>query len=62
MRGDEAIQSLTAENRRLIADVLVLLHDVDVQHLGHDGRLTEHVPAAGARVCDGALVYDRRSS
>jgi uncharacterized protein (DUF488 family) len=49
-------------HRRLIADVLVLLHDVDVQHLGHDGRLTEHVPAAGARVCDGALVYDRRSS
>jgi uncharacterized protein (DUF488 family) len=46
-------------HRRLIADVLVLLHDVPVAHLGHDGRLTEHVPSAGARVTADGLVYDR---
>jgi uncharacterized protein (DUF488 family) len=46
-------------HRRLIADAAVLLHRVPVQHLGHDGNRTEHVPAAGARVTpDGLLRYD----
>jgi uncharacterized protein (DUF488 family) len=48
-------------HRRLISDVAVLLHRVDVQHLGHDGRLTPHPPAAGARVTAAGLVYDRGS-
>ena len=46
-------------HRRLIADVLVLLHSVDVAHLGHGGRLTAHPPAAGARISAAGLVYDR---
>lgn len=46
-------------HRRLISDVLVLLHDLEVQHLGHDGRRTPHVPAAGARVVGVGLRYDR---
>ncbi|WP_199423213.1 DUF488 domain-containing protein [Actinotalea solisilvae] len=45
-------------HRRLISDVVVLLHDVPVQHLGHDGRLAPHRPSAGARVTDRGLVYD----
>lgn len=48
-------------HRRLIADVLVLLHGVDVEHLQHDGRLVEHVPAAGARVTTDGLRYDQGS-
>lgn len=46
-------------HRRLVADVAVLLHDVPVQHLGHDGGLTAHVPATGARVAVDGLRYDR---
>lgn len=45
-------------HRRLIADVSVLLHGRTVLHLGHDGRLTPHPPAAGARVSPAGLVYD----
>jgi uncharacterized protein (DUF488 family) len=45
-------------HRRLIADVVVLLHHTPVHHLGHDGKLTAHVPAAGARVCPDGLRYD----
>ena len=45
-------------HRRLISDVAVLLHDVLVLHLGHDGRTTPHVPAAGARVTPDGLRYD----
>lgn len=47
-------------HRRLVADALVLMHDVPVAHLGHDGRLTAHVPAEGARVTPAGLRYDRR--
>lgn len=47
-------------HRRLISDAATLLHDVDVQHLGHDGRLTPHRPAAGARITEDGLVYDLR--
>ncbi|MDP9821435.1 DUF488 domain-containing protein [Nocardioides massiliensis] len=46
-------------HRRLISDVAVLVHDVGVDHLGHDGRLTPHRPADGARVTERGLVYDR---
>lgn len=45
-------------HRRLIADVGVLLHGVDVRHLMHDGRLVEHVPAAGARVTSDGVVWN----
>ncbi len=45
-------------HRRLVADVAVLLHDVSVGHLGHDAKLTDHVPAAGARVTPEGLRYD----
>jgi uncharacterized protein (DUF488 family) len=48
-------------HRRVISDVAVLLHDVDVQHLGHDGRLSSHRPAAGARITAEGLVYDAHS-
>jgi uncharacterized protein (DUF488 family) len=45
-------------HRRLVSDVAVLLHGLDVSHLGHDGKLTAHVPAAGARVTPDGLRYD----
>jgi len=45
-------------HRRLVADVAVLLHDVSVSHLAHDAKLTDHVPAAGARVTPEGLRYD----
>src|SRR5579875_1864839 len=49
-------------HRRLIADAAVLLHGVDVRHLFHDGRLTEHRPSPEARIVDldgrPTLVYD----
>jgi uncharacterized protein (DUF488 family) len=48
-------------HRRLVADVLVLLHGVPVLHLGHDGRLTPHRPSEGARVTDVGLIYDGRA-
>ena len=47
-------------HRRLVADVVRLTTDVDVRHLGHDGRLAEHPVAEGARVRDdGLVVWDR---
>ena len=45
-------------HRRLVADAALLLRDVEVAHLGHDGRTTPHEPSAGARVVDGLLRYD----
>ncbi|MEU6038399.1 DUF488 domain-containing protein [Actinomadura sp. NPDC047616] len=46
-------------HRRLVADFLVLVRDVPVAHLMHDGRLTDHTPFPAARVRqDGLLVYD----
>ena len=35
-----------------------LLHGVEVLHLAHSGRLTEHPVAAGARVTPPGLRYD----
>ncbi|ADG73706.1 protein of unknown function DUF1130 [Cellulomonas flavigena DSM 20109] len=45
-------------HRRIISDVAVLLHGVTVRHVMHDGRLTDHPPAAGARVTAHGVVYD----
>ena len=46
-------------HRRLIADAAVLLHEVEVMHLFHNGKLIEHVPTAGARVLNShQLRYD----
>jgi uncharacterized protein (DUF488 family) len=45
-------------HRRLVGDVLVLLHGFEVHHLMHDGRLTLHEPSAGARVADGVVYWD----
>jgi uncharacterized protein (DUF488 family) len=45
-------------HRRLVSDVAVLLHGLDVSHLGHDGKLAAHLPAAGARVAEDGLRYD----
>lgn len=47
-------------HRRLVADVSVLAHGVEVRHLMAGGRLSPHRPAAGARVReDGTVVWDR---
>ncbi len=45
-------------HRRLLADHLVLVEQVEVEHLFHDGRLVAHDPMPEARVVDGHLVYD----
>jgi uncharacterized protein (DUF488 family) len=45
-------------HRRLIADHLVLVSKVHVEHLFHDGRLDEHAPTAEARRIDDHVVYD----
>jgi uncharacterized protein (DUF488 family) len=46
-------------HRRLIADVVSLTQPVDVLDLAHDGRLTPHPVAEGARVGDdGRVVWD----
>jgi uncharacterized protein (DUF488 family) len=46
-------------HRRLIADAATLLHDVEVVHLGHDGRQSAHRPTDGVRVAaPDLLVYD----
>ena len=46
-------------HRRFIADAAVLLHDMPVEHLMHDGRRHAHPPMPEARVVDGQLQYDR---
>ena len=45
-------------HRRLLADHLVLVSKVHVEHLFHDGRLVEHTPTAEARRIDDHVVYD----
>ncbi|GAB3541541.1 DUF488 domain-containing protein [Arthrobacter tecti] len=45
-------------HRRIIADVLVLLHSFTVEHLMHDGRLTLHTPSEGARVAGRSVFWD----
>jgi uncharacterized protein (DUF488 family) len=45
-------------HRRLVSDVAVLLHGVEVLHLAHSGATSPHRPAAGARIADDGLRYD----
>jgi uncharacterized protein (DUF488 family) len=45
-------------HRRLLADALVLLRNVEVVHLFHDGRSIPHSPTPEARVLDGEVRYD----
>ena len=45
-------------HRRLLADHLVLIHDVVVEHLFHDGRLARHDPTPEARRSGDVVVYD----
>lgn len=45
-------------HRRLVSDAVLLLHGRSVSHLGHDGRLTEHVPPPAATIVAGELHYD----
>lgn len=47
-------------HRRLIADHVTLLTDIDLRHLAHDGRLFEHVPTDVVRVDVHRLIYDGR--
>jgi uncharacterized protein (DUF488 family) len=50
-------------HRRLIADVAALTQPLDVLDLSHDGRLTRHPVAEGARVdSDGHVVWDGAAS
>lgn len=47
-------------HRRIIADVAVLLHDTEVEHLMPDGRLSTHLPSDGARLtAAGTVVWDQ---
>ena len=45
-------------HRRLIADAVVLVREMPVEHLFHDGRLEAHRPTPEARVDGRRLVYD----
>jgi uncharacterized protein (DUF488 family) len=45
-------------HRRLLADHLVLVAGVAVEHLFHDGRLRPHPPSPEARRVGDHLVYD----
>ncbi|WP_309072225.1 DUF488 domain-containing protein [Arthrobacter sp.] len=45
-------------HRRIVADVLVLLHGFEVHHLMHDGRLTRHEPSDGARILGSRVFWD----
>jgi uncharacterized protein (DUF488 family) len=44
-------------HRRLLADHLVLVEQVPVMHLFHDGRLVPHPTTPEARLSNGAVVY-----
>lgn len=45
-------------HRRLLADHLVLVEGVAVEHVLHDGRITTHPITPGARRVDQGVVYD----
>ncbi|MEZ5237624.1 MAG: hypothetical protein R2716_01225 [Microthrixaceae bacterium] len=48
--------------RRMVADHLVLVERLSVQHLFHDGRLAEHVPLEEAVVSRATSSTPRQSS
>ncbi|HEX4902137.1 MAG TPA: DUF488 domain-containing protein [Acidimicrobiales bacterium] len=62
--AEESVAVLCSESvwwrchRRFLADHLVLVHDVVVEHLFHDGRLTRHEPTPEARRAGDHVVYD----
>jgi uncharacterized protein (DUF488 family) len=45
-------------HRRLLADHIVLVAGLRVEHLFHDGRLADHPITPGARRADGHVLYD----
>jgi len=45
-------------HRRLLADHLVLVREVQVRHLMHDGRHAPHKPTDGVRLQGHRLIYD----
>ena len=45
-------------HRRLLADHLVLVEALPVEHLFHDGRVSTHAPSPEARRADDHVVYD----
>lgn len=45
-------------HRRLLSDAATLLHDAEVQHLDHAGRLAPHRLTEGVRRDGDRLVYD----
>jgi uncharacterized protein (DUF488 family) len=45
-------------HRRLLADHLTLVRNVEVVHIMHDGRLNPHAITAGARLVGTTVVYD----
>lgn len=46
-------------HRRLISDVLVVLHNFDVVHLLPGGKQSRHEASAGARSAGGQIFWDR---
>jgi uncharacterized protein (DUF488 family) len=64
LAGDRSVAAMCSESlwwrchRRLIADHLVLVDQIPVEHLFHDGRCAPHVPTPHARAEGGGVVYD----
>jgi uncharacterized protein (DUF488 family) len=47
-------------HRRLLADHLVLVEGIPVEHVFHDGRVVEHAPTPEAEVAGNHVVYPPR--
>ena len=64
LAGDRSLAVMCSESvwwrchRRLLADHLALVRDVEVVHLMHDGRRTPHQLTTGARLAAAIVVYD----
>jgi uncharacterized protein (DUF488 family) len=64
MAADEPVAAMCSEtvwwrcHRRLLADHLVLVEGLTVEHLFPDGRLTAHPVTVGARPAGDHVVYD----
>ena len=62
--GEESVVVMCSESvwwrchRRFLADHLILVRDVVVEHLFHDGRLARHEPTPEARRSGDHVVYD----